>query len=404
MILPPVGNDSWWHSSAQSVNFPSLANDLDVDVLVLGGGIAGVSTLWYLLEQGLEGADVALLEAHTIAGRASGRNAGFLLTDLAEPYERLRDFMGEKACRLRNLSLRNQDTLERLGRDLAIDWKFEKDGVLIVGASDAEEAEYQKSATALKADGFDVDFVSPKRVSELLGAPNQWGGLWDPAGGGGNPAAMTRGLAQACSERGARIFESTAALEIFADGDGVAVRTASGIVRAARLVLALNAYAPMLDPSLSEMISPFRGQMLTFPPTGKKVITPIVYRNHGFEYFRQDRAGRFLFGGFRQTAIAEETGFEEDVNPDVQASLEEFARSLYPQLENVEPDSRWAGTMGFSNDGMPFVGPHPGMNGVLLCMGFTGHGFGLATECARICAELVVEGRSADADLFSTHR
>ena len=189
MILPPVGNYSWWHSSAQSVNFPSLANDLDVDVLVLGGGIAGVSTLWYLLEQGLEGADVALLEAHTIAGRASGRNAGFLLTDLAEPYERLRDFMGEKACRLRNLSLRNQDTLERLGRDLAIDWKFEKDGVLIVGASDAEEAEYQKSATALKADGFDVDFVSPKRVSELLGAPNQWGGLWDPAGGGGNPAA-----------------------------------------------------------------------------------------------------------------------------------------------------------------------------------------------------------------------
>jgi glycine/D-amino acid oxidase-like deaminating enzyme len=60
--------------------------------------------------------------------------------------------------------------------------------------------------------------------------------------------------------------------------------------------------------------------------------------------------------------------------------------------------------MGFSSDGLPFVGPHPSLSGAVLCLGFTGHGFGLAAEAGRMAASLVLEGRAEDADLFSPRR
>lgn len=410
MKLPAPGPASHWLRTAAPLGLPPVAASADFDVLVLGGGHAGVATAWFLLEQGLEPARVGLVEAAEIAGRASGRNAGFLLADLAEPYHRLRAGLGEKAARLRRLSLRNQRLQAELGARLGIDWQFQDDGVLVVAASDHEDGECRASANALQADGFAVEYLDATETSRRLGARNDWGALWDPAGGGAQPAAYVRGVARAAADRGARFCEHSPAVALGEGVDGrveVRVRPAGGgefLLRAERVVLALNAYAPLLDPDLAPLVAPFRGQMLSFPPVPPRVLAPVVYRNHGFEYFRQDRAGRFLFGGFRQTAIQAETGYEEEVNPDVQARLEAFARSLYPQLAGVEPDARWAGTMGFSCDGLPFVGPHPHRPGVVLCLGFTGHGFGLAAEAGRMAAALVVEGTAEDADLFSPRR
>ncbi len=405
MKLPAPGPDSHWLKHAPSLGLPRLDGPRDFDVLVLGGGHAGVSCAWFLLEGGLEPERLGLLEAREVAGRASGRNAGFLLADLAEPYHRLREAMGDKAPRLRHLSLRNQRLQAELGARLGVDWEFQADGVLVAAASEQEDADCRASAEALRADGFAVEYLDAAETSRRLGTANDWGSLWDDAGGGSQPAAYVRGVAAACAERGAQLFEHSPAIAIRSgESGGVVVETAAGDVTAERVVLALNAYAPLLDPSLAGMVAPFRGQMLSFPPVTPRVLEPVVYRNHGFEYFRQDRAGRFTFGGFRQTAVQAETGYEELPNPDVQARLEGFARSLYPQLEGVEPDARWAGTMGFSSDGLPFVGPHPSRAGVLLCLGFTGHGFGLAAEAGRMAADLVLEGSAEDADLFSTRR
>src|SRR5436305_8666920 len=75
---------------------PSLSSIEEVDVAVVGGGIVGVSTAYWL---GKAGRRVVLLEAGTVAGRASGRNAGFLLTGSAEPYTALVASAGERTAR-----------------------------------------------------------------------------------------------------------------------------------------------------------------------------------------------------------------------------------------------------------------------------------------------------------------
>ncbi len=402
MIPTSSTTDSLWLGTTSETAFSPLSGDIEADVVIIGGGLAGVSFAWHLLEGGLEPERLVLLESRTIAGRASGRNAGFLLGDLAEPYDRLKEAMGSGAARLRRLSLRNQEWLKSMAEQLQMDWLWDGDGVLVAAASAHEEDEYRKSAAALTSDGFPVDFLDAAQLSEKLASPNEFGGMFDPAGGGCHPARFVRLLAQACVKRGARFFEHSEVQSI--DNDAVVAQTAGGSVKAARIVLATNAYAPLLDESLSGLIAPTRGQMLSFPAVAERVLKPVVYRNHGFEYFRQDLEGRFIFGGFRQTAEAAEVGFEETPTEDVQEGLCDFARQLYPQLTNVEPEYRWAGTMGFAVDGMPFVGPHPHKDGILLCLGFTGHGFGLASECAKVGADLLLEGSHPEAELFTPRR
>ena len=404
MSFIPAGDPSYWLKTASPAAFPRCETDAEWDVVVIGGGLTGAGLLWFLLEAGVDPDRIALVEARTIAGRASGRNAGFLLADLAEPYVRMREAMGSKAARLRNFSLNNHARLLEITDRLGLDWELELDGVLVAAASAAEDQECKASAEALLSDGFDVAYLGPQESSVRLGCPTEFGSLWDPIGGGSHPAKFVLGLMSACADRGVQVFEQSPAESIQSDGEGVRITCPQGTLRAAKCVLATNAYTPLLDPTLESMVAPFRGQMLSYAPCPPQILRPVVYRNHGFEYFRQDRAGRFHFGGFRQTAIKEETGYEEATHRDVQARLEEFASTLYPQLQHQTPIARWAGTMGFSKDGIPFVGPHPGHSDVLLCFGFNGHGFGLATECARVCIDLLVDGQSGDADLFSTRR
>jgi glycine/D-amino acid oxidase-like deaminating enzyme len=76
----------------------------------------------------------------------------------------------------------------------------------------------------------------------------------------------------------------------------------------------------------------------------------------------------------------------------------------FAPLRDVPITHRWSGTMGFSRDSLPLVGPAPGAPGALVAAGFTGHGFGFAWVCGRALASLVLEGRSDIADLFPSRR
>ena len=330
-----------WLPDTSDLGLPSLSGDLDVDVVVIGGGLTGVLCVHELLAGGLAPERVALVEARGIAGRASGRNAGFLLADLPEPYCRVREALGERAVRLRASSLRNQRRLVEIGAEAGADWQLDLGGVLLAAASDHEESEVRASIEMLRADGFEVSWLDAAALSERLGSNSAWGGMYDPAGGGCDPAAFVRAVAHHAATRGARLYEHTPAcsMQLASDGEAV-IETPSGTVRARIAVLATNAWAGTSDDLLANLVRPVRAQMLSFPATDPRTLKQVVYRNHGFEYFRQDLAGRWHFGGFRQTAMDAELGTDESLNEEVQERLLEYARRFYPQLQAVEPAHR----------------------------------------------------------------
>ena len=114
-----------------------------------------------------------------------------------------------------------------------------------------------------------------------------------------------------------------------------------------------------------------------------------IYANHGYDYWRQDKAGCVVLGGWRNLDPEGEVGHEETVNADIQGKMVEFLARVGVTAPVTH---QWAGIMGFSRDGLPLVGPAPGNAGAVVGTGFTGHGFGFAYLAGEALAQLVLEG------------
>ncbi|MGH2377282.1 MAG: NAD(P)/FAD-dependent oxidoreductase [Candidatus Limnocylindria bacterium] len=208
-----------------------------------------------------------------------------------------------------------------------------------------------------------------------------------------HPVKLVRGLADAAEGLGARIHEGTHVTAVRADS----VTTAAGTVRAGAVVVCTNAYSDAVLPRAR--VVPIRAQMLATAPLERRLFPRPVYAHRGFRYWRQNADGRVLVGGWRNTALEEETGTEARPTDAIQRHLDAF---LAEHGVTAPVTHRWAGIMGFSHDSLPYIGRCS--DGVYLHAGFTGHGNALAIAGGEIVASLIRNGRHPDADLFDPER
>ncbi len=363
----------------------------EVEVAVVGGGIVGLSTAYWL---GRAGKRVAVLEAGGLACRASGRNAGFLLTGTPEPYAELVGSIGEAAARcLWEISRENRELLRGELLDPGrVDCDFRPEGSWIAALADsAQEAELEASAAALAALGFDLEWRAADEVRRASGSDRLGGAIFQARDGGLHPVRLCRGIARLS---GAEIRTGFAVRELAPAGDRVRLVAEAGELVAERVVVALNAYAGALLPHLADEIRPVRGQMLATAP-GARDLPGVWYVNEGYEYVRQLGDGTVVLGGCRWAAREAEVGTAETPTATVQGALERFLAETFPRFATRPVLQRWAGTMGFTRDGLPRIGEVPGLPGVLYAAGFNGHGMSLGFATGRYLARRLLGEISA---------
>jgi glycine/D-amino acid oxidase-like deaminating enzyme len=160
------------------------------------------------------------------------------------------------------------------------------------------------------------------------------------------------------------------------------VRAGEQSCRAGVVILATNAYTPQLVPQVK--IQPTRAQMLASAPVLRSVCDVPTYSHSGYRYWRQLRSGEVMVGGWRDTSLETEVGYDEEPTPEIQEHLD---RQLEAMTGGAEVTHRWAGIMGFTETGLPLVGPVDGMRNVYVCAGFNGHGMGFAFMSAKQLVE-----------------
>ncbi len=387
----------------------------EADAVVVGGGIVGLSTAWWLARLAPAGFRVVLLEARSLASRASGRNAGFLLTGTPEPFSEVASALGrERALALWHLSRENR---ERVRAELldsgAVDADFLPEGSWIAAlapdgdgaeAGRRQEAALAASCEALRGEGFDCVWRDAAAVRRASGSGRLGGGMFQPRDGGLDPVRLCRGLA-ASGGFEVRTGSPAHALEPAGGREGERVRVVAdgGDLVAPHVVVALNAYAPALLPSLAARVRPVRAQMLATAPGGRP-LAGVWYVDDGHEYLRQLADGTVVLGGARQTAADEEVGLLEAPTARVQGALERFLAAAFPHLAGRPVVRRWAGIMAFTADGLPLVGDVPEVPGALYAAGFNGHGMSLGFVTGRHLARRVLgrdEPDGAAAALFA---
>lgn len=378
-----VRDSIWWRQEPPA--FPPLEGDLETDVLIVGGGITGLTLAYTLVEQG---SAVALIDAGPLAGAASGRNAGFIAAAPSEPYRELIALWGRDGARATlTTGRRSHERIRQLVESLGIDCDYARRGSLRLAVT-AEEAEDQRASLAdLHADGFRL-LETPVRAAVPAHAAEHFAAAFAMAEDGEiHPVHFLHGLARAIQAQGAPLHPHSP-LESARWENGLwSARTAAGAVRARTLVLATNAYTARLCPALDPLIAPRRGQMLATAPLPKEIVPQPSYAHWGYRYWRQLPDRRLIIGGWRDLDPDGEVGFDDQTTPQIQAGIEEGLRLLVPEGATIE--TRWAGTMGFARDGRPLVGWLDAEHHLAICAGFTGHGMGMAAACTLDLAELL---------------
>ncbi len=365
------------------------------DVLVVGGGVIGSAVAWSLARRG---AQVTLVERDEIAAHASGAAAG-MLSPIVE---------GEPGSAFRLWALRALERFPALCAEVeessGVDPEWVPSGLLRV-ALDAAEAERLRARAAAES-ANEVGWLAPDEACAAAPglSPTCAGALWSPREGHVRSPLLTRAYARAAAARGARVERGTEVTRVRLDASGrraIGVRTSEGDVDAGQVVLCTGCWTPAALAPLAAApalpIEPVRGQIVSLDAPSP-AFAPIVWA--GDTYLVPKRDGSLVVG-----ATEERVGFDCRVTAEGVRELLAAATALVPSLGRTSFRSAWAGLRPATPDGLPFVGPVPGVEGLWLAAGHHRNGVLLSPVTGELVADAVEgKGLPPDAAAFSPTR
>lgn len=398
-----------------------------VDVVVVGAGIIGVCTAYYLARSGVA---VLLCEKGRVAGEQSSRNWGWVRQHGRDPDE-LPVMM--EANRIW------QSLADEIGEDLG----FRKTGVLYLASSEKKLEQRETWLDYARQHQLDSRMLSAAEVESMVDCkPGQWkGACYTPSDGRAEPWIAVPALARAAKKNGVAIREDCAVRSIEqTDGNISAVVTEDGVVRCERVVLAAGAWSGLFagNEGLHLPQLAVRSTVLSTTPapevySGNAADEKLAFRRRndgGYSLALCDLTDHFIgpdslryFRKFipammtewetyrlRPKAPAEfpdawrtpkrwqasdVTPFERNrvLNPPPnQAALKRIIKRVkqrLPALGDVKIAHSWAGMIDTMPDVVPVIDEVTDMPGLIIATGFSGHGFGIGPAAGKIVAELV---------------
>ncbi len=406
------------------------------DVVVIGGGVVGVMTAWYLAEQGQR---VVLCEKGRIAAEQSSRNWGWIRQQGRDPAEL-------------SIMVESLRIWKSLAQELGADLGFRQEGVIYAAKTEAEMAGFEAWLSHARDHGLDTHMMSAGDLAERMPeAAKPWkGGIFTPSDARAEPWVAVPMLAQGAQRRGAILVENCAVRGLDIAGGKVAgVVTERGRIACAQVVLAAGAWSALFAraqgialPQLSvratvaataPLPDVFAGNVAdddfafrrradggyTLAPGAAHdfYIGPDAFRNMAtyLPVLKKDfRSTRFHLAapkGYpdawstpRKWALDAPSPFEAmrilNPAPNLRFVVDftaHFAKT-FPHLPAPKITTAWAGMIDTMPDVVPVIDRVAALSGLILATGMSGHGFGIGPGIGRVVADLVT-GRALGHEL-----
>ncbi|MBC7955813.1 MAG: FAD-binding oxidoreductase [Cytophagales bacterium] len=371
---------------------PPLQSDLDCDVAVVGGGLAGLSAAIELADRGYS---VVLLEARQVGWGASGRNGGQALAGLACEQSVIEDQLGmDAARRVWAMTLEALDLITQRCDRFGIDCEWQN-GYLSLAVNARKAAELRQWHEHMQADyGHVSQWIEARDLPGWIASPRFHSGVHDVRSGHLHPLKYSLGLARAAAGLGVRIFENTAVTGL-AQGPTAKLQTAAGEVRAAHVLLAGNVYLQGVAPTLGARIMPVGTYIVASAPVEPALLNSLIPSrsavcdtNFVLDYFRPTADHRMLYGG--------RVSYSTATPKNLVASMQRRMSRSFPQLANTPVEFAWGGFVDISMNRAPDFGRLA--NNVYYLQGFSGHGLALTG----LAGKLVAEAIAGNAERFDT--
>ena len=399
------------------------------DVIVIGGGIVGASTAYYLARKGIA---TTLLEKGRINGEQSSRNWGAVRQQ------------GRHRAELPLMMACSREIWGGLEQELQAPLDWRRQGQMRIAHDEEMMRAFEAFLPVAREFGLDTEIITPRQISELLphyAAKDCLGGMFTPSDGCADPGKVAPAFAAAARRLGAQLQEGCAALQVETQGGRVCgVRSEGGFLRADKVLVAAGAWSGRLLAGLG-IAHPslwVRGSVARSAPINLELRKLVVW---GRCAYRQGLDGSILIAdaadgrhdlcldslryGMRflplarknwrklkfslgaaswQACKGEYRSFTRhrvlQPKPDV-SGLQRAARLFredYPAAPELRLQSCWAGQIDFMPDELPVIDAATSIPGLAIAAGFSGHGFGLGPMAGRSMAALLAGG-SVEFDL-----
>lgn len=363
-----------------------LTYDIDVDVCVIGAGLAGLTTAREIARRGWS---VAVLEAQHVASNASGRSGGFVLPGFNQSNERIIERVGrDRAKALWALSEEGVDYVRTTIRETGMPGVDRVEGWLSVQRIDDRAAIAAEAEFITRELNTEVEIWPVEQVRAALNTQRYFQALHFPGAFHIHPLNYALGLAEAVEKAGAQIYEGTPALAIDPAGVRKRIDVPGARVRAGHIVLAGNTQLGRVFPVVSQSIMPLSSYLAVTAPLGAQLNDAIAYRGgvsdtrRVYEYFRVVGGDRLMWGAHISARLSPPRNLGSRLARDI--------HKVFPQLGKIEIAHAWSGVMGFALHKMPLIGEVA--PGLWVASGFAGHGINTTAMAGGLVARAIVEG------------
>ncbi|WP_460819542.1 NAD(P)/FAD-dependent oxidoreductase [Nocardioides korecus] len=380
---------------------PALPGPAAYDVVVVGAGLTGLWSAYYLRR-----ADptlrIAVLEKEVAGFGASGRNGGWCSALFPTSWDALVRASSLDGALRQHRAM--QETVREVGRVLeaeGIDADFHRGGTLTLARTPVQLRRLEAEVRTAHGRGFTEDderLLGAAEASAVLDADGVLGGAFTPHTARVHPARLVRGLARVVEAAGVEVFERTEVTGI----EPGRVHTVAGTVRAEVVLRATEGYTPGL-PGHRRTVVPVYSLMVATEPLDEATWARIGLADrptftdarHLIVYGQRTEDGRIAFGGRGAPYhFGSRVAPAYDAEPRVFADLEDTLRDLLPQLRGTRFTHRWGGPLGIARDWAASVGLDR-RTGLGWAGGYVGDGVATTNLAGRTLADLVT-GASTD--------
>jgi sarcosine oxidase subunit beta len=354
---------------------------ISVDVAIVGGGLMGCCSAYFLRRRGRS---VAVVEKGRACAAASGVNFGNLRLQGRAPQEF-------------PLSLRSQAIWEDLARLTGEDCAIVSCGHLYLGFAAGDEPKLERAAHDARAAGLDVELLdgpaAHRRWPMLSRAVT--GASWSKRDAVADPAVASPAVVRLAQRAGARLIEHAKVIAVERTGAGFTVRTEQGpTLTCGQIVNAAGAWAGDIARQFGEPVPMFAAGPPLFSINPQNAYAgPSLHAVDGTLLLRQGRNGEAVAGSFPRVKADIATGTANVPDDRVARGLARLAE-VVPGLGCMRAGRVWSGVEGYLPDMLPVIGWSRTTPGLLHAFGFSGHGFQLAPGVGAVVADLIVDGAS----------
>ena len=362
-----------------------LTFDLDVDICVVGAGLAGLTVA---LEAARLGASVAVLEGRHVGWNASGHQLGTVMPGYGLPIADLIARIGfEDTRELWALSKQGAEFIRANASEQLMPGIALSEGALEV--SNVDVGDQLISRLQMLGEDFETEVEGWQldRVRDRLKTDRYFHGVYYPKAFQVDGSKYVHGLAALARRAGARIFEDTPVVSIDSSGIRKRIVTPSARLRASHIVLAGNIHLGAPLRRLSETLLPVWRYAAVTAPLGERLAGAITFQGSvtdtdGIDHFRIVDGDRLMWASPEATWEARPERFAP--------AIARRIRTIFPQLGRVEISEVWGGAVGQTVHGMPQIGQL--RRGLWVTSGFGRQGMNTSAIAGQLIARSILWG------------